>query len=99
MLMRSRFGDRRTRNSEKGKVASHYFDNLFTSTYSESINSCLQGFQVKVSSSMNQDLTKPATEEEVQNVIFLLTVTVLQNRMDLRLSFFNNIGHWLRHKS
>ena len=65
-------GKEQTRNSEKGKVASHYFENLFTSSYSSNSNAWLQGFPVKVSSSMNQDLTKEVTEEEIQNVVFAI---------------------------
>ncbi|OAP19763.1 hypothetical protein AXX17_AT1G43730 [Arabidopsis thaliana] len=65
-------GKEQTRNSEKGKVASHYFENLFTSSYSSNSNAWLQGFPVKVYSSMNQDLTKEVTEEEIQNVVFAI---------------------------
>ncbi|KAG7532893.1 Endonuclease/exonuclease/phosphatase [Arabidopsis thaliana x Arabidopsis arenosa] len=62
-------GKEHTRNSDKGKVAASYFENLFSSSCPEALTDYLEGFQARVSTIMNQDLTKIVTEEEVHQAV------------------------------
>lgn len=57
-------------NKEKGQIASPFFENLFRSSSPSKLASCLEGFQSRVTSSMNEDLIKEVTEQEIHNDVF-----------------------------
>lgn len=63
-------GFEQTLNREKGKIASLYFSELFRSSSPSNVSAALEGFQSRVTTSMNQDLTKDVTEEEIYNAVF-----------------------------
>lgn len=58
--------------SNISKVAENYFNNLFSSTNDVSMHfeQTFQGFSQRVTSDMNEDLTRDITEEEVQITVF-----------------------------
>lgn len=85
-------GKEHTRNSEKGKVASLFFDNLFSSSYPLNLNSFLEGFQVKISAIMNQELTKQITEEEVHSAQFSINSDSAPGPDGFTTLFFQQ--HW-----
>lgn len=54
----------------KGAVAAEYFQSLFTSTNPSDFQDIFQGFQPRVSHSMNTELIKEVTAAEVKNAVF-----------------------------
>ncbi|MBO0165697.1 hypothetical protein J0692_26235, partial [Vibrio alginolyticus] len=63
-------GNEHTVAKEKGNIALSFFKDLFTSSYPANMQSILHGFQARVTSAMNNDLTKDVSEEEIYNAVF-----------------------------
>ena len=61
-------------DNEIGEAAENYFTNLFKSTRTANTDytSVLQGIQQRVTSSMNEDLQRMVTEEEIQKAVFAI---------------------------
>ena len=81
-----------TRNSDKGKIASSFFENLFTSTYILTHNNHLEGLQAKVTSEMNHNLIQEVTELEVYNEVFSINKESAPGPDGFTALFFQQ--HW-----
>ncbi|KAG7556816.1 Zinc knuckle CX2CX4HX4C [Arabidopsis suecica] len=57
-------------NREKGQLASRFFEKLFQSSNPCNVNDYLGDLQPRVSVSMNSELTKEVTEQEIYRAVF-----------------------------
>ena len=85
-------GQEHTRISEKGKIASSFFQHLFSSSYPIGQDNFLNGFQAKVSLDMNQQLTQDVTELEVYNAVFSINCESALGLDGFTALFFQQ--HW-----
>ena len=61
-------------DSDIGKIAEGYFQELFTTTRDDHVNyqSVFEGFQPRVTSEINDDLVRAVSDEEIQTTIFAI---------------------------
>lgn len=87
------------------QVAVEYFSNMFKSSNPTDLPDFFDGFQPRVTSRMNEELTREVSKEEMKRAAFAIKAASAPRRMECRDCSFRGIGmllgqewHW-RYKS
>jgi len=63
-------GDEQFSEGSKGQIAINYFRELFSSSKPQNLDSLLDGFEARLTPSMNEALTAPVLESEIKKAVF-----------------------------
>ena len=81
-----------TSDEQIAQVAESYFQELFSMAHPQNMESVLQAVQRKVTSHMNESLTRPYTADEVRLALFQMHPSKSPRPDDMSPFSFRNIG-------
>ena len=93
LMLLDEMGGEHFSEGAKGHIAVEYFRDLFMSTNPYDLESLFEGFQSRVSSDMNNELTAPVSDEEIKRAAFSVKGSSAPGEDGLTGVFYQKFWH------